>query len=585
MFFESTQFRFRLLLRLMALPALLWFGMVQNASAQVEGPNCSAPYGIVKKLPDGGIWEMCWGHRFNEGIHFYSIHYKPKGGRRAKVLADAWVSQIHVRYDNDEASFLDVTTYGLGEDNMVNLNNDDCPGGTLINPWTTDSNLTNKNMICMTIRQREYAFTAKGVRQSGWYMDLFSVAAVGQYNYIPTWRFYGDGTIELLMGATGKLQYVDYQSARTARCEDNDASTPCKKPIPLEPFSWPLNDVDYFGISHTHNYFWRLDFDVGGDPDDDFFDKNDVVEEIEFAPVQGGAKRRKIVRQLKREAGRSINPARMRSWRIRDSAATNRDQNNIAWHIEPTLNGHNYTGAALEPWNRHDFYITKYRKCERYVAGNKEPILNEDGDPIGVCPAEVVFPVKADSAPNNLKIGFVNNENIVDEDIVAYAKVSFHHIPRNEDEPHMHSHWNSLKIVPRSLTTTNPLANASDVNITVGQRDVGEYGYRYGGNTTYYDELTTRFVDQGQRMVLEVRGFDADTNNEISVSLNGHKVGTIKQTEDGLRSRFLNRITLPRFRQINPSTSGDVNILRFTQDPRFSGTQWGVTDIRIVPDN
>lgn len=579
MFSRSNFSNLWLLVRQLSLVTLLYFGIAHSAVAQIEGPDCDAPFGIVEKLPDGGIWEMCWGYRFNEGINLYNIHYKPKGGRRTKVLADAWVSQIHVRYDNDEASFLDVTTYGLGDNNLANLNSDDCPDGTLINPSIVNPLWVNKNMICKTTRQREYAFTGKGTRQTGWYLDIFSVAIVGQYNYVPTWRFYGDGTIELMMGASGKLQYVDYQASRIARCEDNDPNTACKRPIPLEPFSWPLNDIDYFGISHTHNYFWRLDFDVGGDVE------NDIVEEIEYAPIQGGTKRRKIVRQLKREAGRSINPARMRSWRIRDGRVANADQNNVAWHIEPTLNGHQYTGADLEPWNRHDFYITKYKACEKFVAGNVVPILNENDDPIGMCPAEVVYPSTAPSAPNNLKTAFVNNENIVNQDIVAYAKVSFHHIPRNEDEPHMHSHWNTLRIVPRSLTTTNPLANAGDITIDVGQRDVNEYGYRYGGNTTYYDELTTRFVDQGQRMMLEVRGFDADTNNEIIVSLNGHRVGVIKQTENSQRSRLLNRITLPNFRQINPSASGDVNVLTFTQDARFTGTQWGVTDIRIVPDN
>lgn len=578
MFFRSTRNSCWLAATHLFAATALYCATVHNVQAQVNGPECDAPFGIVEKLPDGGIWQLCWGYRAAEGINLYNIYFKPKGGRRTKVMADAWVSQIHVRYDNDEYSYLDVTQYGLGNNNLANLANEDCPEGTMINPALINSEWVNKNMICKTVQRREYAFTGKGTRQAGWYLELFSVAIVGEYNYIPTYRFYGDGTIELMMGATGKLQVAQRQSVRVENCEDNDINTACKRPLPLAPFSWPLDQLDYFGVSHVHNYFWRLDFDVGTD------EKSDIVEEIEFAPIQGGKKRRKVITRLTREAGRSINPRRMRSWRIRDGVARNGDRNNLAWHIEPTLNGHQYTGATLEPWNRHDIYFTKYKQCEKFVAGNEVPQLDEDENPIGLCPAEVVYPATGESVPSNLRTAFVNNENIINKDIVAYVKLSFHHIPRNEDEPHMHTHWNSLRIVPRSLTNTNSLSNAGDVSLSVGTRDTNRYGNIYS-NSTYYDQLTMRFRDEGTQMLLEVRGFDTDTDDEVTVKLNGQKIGVIRKTKDRQRSRFLNRIRVPRHLQINPSTSGDLNKLTFEQKESHHGTRWGVTDIRIIPDN
>jgi|GEM_PF-1112942 len=566
---------FTTLLSVVAL--LLMPGSSQVAHAQVDGPDCDAPFGIVETLPDGGRWEFCWGYRLSEGINLYNIYFKPKDGLRTKVMADAWISQIHVRYDNDEHSFLDVTQYGLGGENLNNLSSADCPDGELINPSSVNSDWDNKNMICKAVRQREYAFTGLGSRQPGWYLDVFNVATVGQYNYMPTWRFYGDGTIELLMGASGKLQEAQQQSTRTAACEDGDPNTVCRRPLGLAPHSWPLDDIDYFGISHTHNYFWRLDFDVGDGLE------NDIVEEIEYVASADGRKRRKIVTQLNREAGRSINPKRMRSWRIRDGVIKNADGNNIAWHIEPTLNGHNYTGATLEPWNKHDIYVTKYVECEKFVADNQVPVLDDNGNPTGICPAEVVYPLSGSDVPQNLRTGFVNNESIVNQDIVVYAKLSFHHVPRNEDEPHMHTHWNSLKIVPRSLTVSNSLANGPLVNLRVGTRDAKAYGHMFG-NTTYYSRLVTRFIDEGRDLQLEVRGYDADTANEISVHINGRKIGTLAKTLNNKEGQSLSRFSLPRGLQNNPSGSGDANIITFTQRNSLQGTRWGVTDIRIMPD-
>ena len=46
---------------------------------------------------------------------------------------------------------------------------------------------------------------------------------------------------------------------------------------------------------------------------------------------------------------------------------------------------------------------------------------------------------------------------VANRDIVVWYGTSFHHLPRNEDEPHMHAHWSGFTIAPRDLTAQNIL--------------------------------------------------------------------------------------------------------------------------------
>jgi len=129
----------------------------------------------------------------------------------------------------------------------------------------------------------------------------------------------------------------------------------------------------------------------------------------------------------------------------------------------------------------------------------------------------------------------------------------------------------------------NSLANGPTVNLKIGQRDPRAYGYKFG-NKTYYSRLVTRFIDQGNDLRLEVRGYDADTANEISVHFNGRKIGTLAKTLNNQKGRSLSRFSLPRGLQKNPTVAGDANVLIFTQQNSLQGSRWGVTDIRVMPD-
>jgi hypothetical protein len=124
-----------------------------------------------------------------------------------------------------------------------------------------------------------------------------------------------------------------------------------------------------------------------------------------------------------------VNPERQRSWRIRDGNITNSDGHWVSYHLEPGGHGHRHIGPDYEPWTFEDFYVTRYAACESFVSHN--PALGGCGDDVS---------------------DFVNGQNVFMADVVIWYGITFHHAPRDEDEPKMPAHWDGFQIVPRDWT-------------------------------------------------------------------------------------------------------------------------------------
>ena len=423
---------------------ILYFGLRPATTLYAAEPNCSAAYYIDETLPNGARWDMCWEHRNNDGIVFSQVHFTPPGGVRTQILAEASISQVHVPYDDNGARYHDITDYGFGGEYMVDLDGGSCPSGSLLQH-------SGKNVICKELGQRGYAFNGGSQQEQGHELALFSVSKVGAYNYIPYWRFLDDGTIEPVMGATGRLQ----------RTGSNQL------------YGWPIRRGTTTGISHIHNYYWRLDFDLGDTRTDE------VVKEVNLVPDDGNRQRNLSISTFTTEQARSIDPAQMRSWIIQDTTLTNQDGQPISYELVPTYTGHRDEGPSNEPWTLNDFYVTRYNACERYVSHN--PTSNG-------CTADVSQ--------------FVNGESLNNQDLVIYYGITFHHIPRDEDEPNMHAHWDSFRLVPRDVSNTNPL-----VSYTGSAPDVTDPG----------DQQTR--IDEAVSLQIEATDIDGDSLTFSAVGL------------------------------------------------------------------
>lgn len=374
-------------------------------SLSAQTLNCSNQYVIDEQLPTGARWQMCWEQRLREGVVLYDVYYTPLHGIPRKVLGEAHLAQIHVPYDDNGARYHDSTDSGLGGSYLSTLSEADCPTGELRSTATA-------SVLCLQTLPRGYAFkyTTSGVDTmlQGYLLSLFSISHVGEYNYIVQWQFTDDGAILPSVAATGKLQRLG-----TYVSELN---------------GWPLGNSPsgvIRGVGHTHNYYWKLDFDIGDA-------ENDLVEEFNFPPANNNQERVLEVTPLITETARSSDPFLQRFWRIRDKNITNSDGHAISYEIEPLRTGNRYIGPPNEPFTYHDFYVTRQKDCEIFASHNSAPCGENLAD-------------------------YVDGEDTDGQDLVVWFGISFHHLPRDEDETYMPAHWDGFVIAPRDWTSSNPL--------------------------------------------------------------------------------------------------------------------------------
>ena len=383
-------------------------------------PFCSDEYYIDKTLANGAKWDMCWSHNKNQGIVYHHIFYTPKNGTRRMVLFDASIAQIHVPYDDNGARFHDVSDYGLGDDgsdnnNLVGLTAAECRSGTL-------GYFNAKAAVCHRIVDNGSAYRKGTSRKSSQLLKVFSMSKVGQYVYGIDWDFHDDGHIKPSIVATGALQRFTSL--------DNESQ------------GWLVDAGSRVGLSHMHNFYWRLDFDIDGTDD------NDIVQEVNYTTGQG--ERYKTFKNFATEAARSVSPGTMRSWIVKDGNTTNRKGHNISYEIRLNESGQREIGPAFEPFTANDFYVTRSKTCERFSSHNAS-VNRCDTDDLSE---------------------FVNGESIVNQDIVTWVSVSFYHMPRSEDAPKMDAHVSGFELIPRDWHTTSPALDAPpEISLRLSARE------------------------------------------------------------------------------------------------------------------
>lgn len=436
----------KLFLKLALLSALLC-GVSPAQAAQ----HCTDNYSIDRTLPNGARWDMCWTHNNNHGIRYHHIYYTPKNGTRRMVLMDAAVSQIHVPYDDNGARYHDVSDYGLGGGYLRDIVAVECPGGTLHKYGT-------KNAVCSQIEDKGAAYRVGTNVAASKALKIFSISKVGAYVYIPQWLFYDDGRIEPSIRATGSLQRFGSSG--------------------FEQHGWLMANTTgtyNIGLSHIHNYFWRLDFDLNGTA------SNDVVQEVNYSSSNG--QRQRSVTTFNNETARSISPAAQRSWIVRDGSLRNAKNHLMGYEIRLDGAGHREVGPTNEQFTYNDFYVTRASSCEQIASHNQ----------------------RINSCATDSLDEFANGESLNGQDLVAWVGLSFYHMPRSEDAPKMDIHSNHFQIIPRDWHDKNPLVTLQTEQLVANE-----------------DAATT---SEGQSITLDVLANDTGTGISIT-DLNDPANGT-----------------------------------------------------------
>ncbi len=368
-------------------------------TAHAQDLSCPVSQQISERFDNGAGWDMCWEARQRENIVLSDISYTPAGGTPISVLAALRMAQLHVAYDDSNVTYNDVTQFGLGAAFRSTLVAENCPGGQLID-------IEGRAGMCRQRSKGDDAYRTPNEAILSESLTLFSVSQVGSYAYIVTWKFFADGTIAPSVGATGALQ----------RSSDFAAS----------PFGRELEGVtDKSWLSHTHNYYWQMDFDLGASATDD------VVSEISY-PVDRDGRRARTETMINVESARKVEPENLVSWKVSDNGSG--APGTPAYLIEPLHYGHRLVRSEMEPFTDFDFFVTKQSDCEDFVSENAK--------------------YNPDCSENILQ--FVNDEPLQDQDITLWHRVSFHHVPRNEDRKSMHSHWDGFSMRASNMNSLTP---------------------------------------------------------------------------------------------------------------------------------
>lgn len=361
--------------------------------------SCPVEHRVSVDFENGAGWDLCWESKRRENIVLSEVHYRTANNKSKKVVSSMRLAQLHVTYDDSNITYNDVTQFGLGGGYVAELSDAECPDGELID-------VNGKPGMCKRVTRGDDAYRTMTESRLTEALTLFSVSQIGAYSYLVNWKLSDDGSIAPSVGAAGALQ----------RSSDNPDSLYGRELEGVKNKSW---------LSHTHNYYWRVDFDLGESSVDD------IVSEVTFKTDSSGRRVRSVER-LKVESARKIDPTSMRAWHITDKSADVLEA--PGYVIEPLSYGHKLVRTLIEPFTDYDFFVTRQNDCERFISENSK--FNPGcGDDV---------------------LDFVDNESLLDQDIVIWHRVSFHHVPRNEDRYHMHSHWDGFAIKARNLSKSTP---------------------------------------------------------------------------------------------------------------------------------
>ena len=362
-----------------ALPAL--FAALALLAIAPRGAQAAASqYCSGDNLAVGANWTVCWEIRANEGLSIsHAFYTNPNTGFDRRVLADATVAQVFVPYEVGSPRYHDVA-YGLGPAIQTLNTRDDCPHG----------NLLANNRVCREIEDRGLAqrFCLEGscVVRRGKALVLWSSLQTGAYNYIQTWSFHDDGTIEPALGLTGALQFGP--------------------------------------TAHTHNVYWRMDFDID-DP------ANDRVEEFTRLP-KAGSQGLAGVSTWSPLLGETFRPHELftfRKWRVADTQKKNAQGKRWSYEIMASTGDGSLRTNPSEGFSNGEFWVTRARSSERFVSTDDADLLST----------------------------YLDGEPIDGQDVVVWVVGHAYHEVRSEDAPYMPIEWMRFEARPRDFFDANPL--------------------------------------------------------------------------------------------------------------------------------
>ncbi|KAG8785118.1 hypothetical protein FRC12_017963 [Ceratobasidium sp. 428] len=358
-------------------------------------------------------WSLYLGFNRDTGLTLWNIKFK--GDR---IIYELSLQEALAQYGGNDpiqasTAYLD-RHYGIGEETRQLLSGYDCPYGALTlnaSYHSEDEYFTSPGAICVFETDLSFPTSRHGDTYNNWYgstrgtaLTVRTMATVYNYDYMFDYIFYLEGTVEVRMAASGYLQ-------ASAAPLWNDYGTRIQKTT--------------MGSVHTHVINYKVDLDIGGRSNS--LQLNDIfVEEVNkpwFDEEDGPTRQLRINRTwIPTELQTNFGSNGQTVYLIANKDVQNQWGYPKAYRFQPALH------AVHNPVQGSQRLLTSARWSEwdLMVARRK------DVEPSSSTTWNQHLPVVP---PVDFSKFFDPPESIDQQDLVLYANLGMHHIPRAEDTP------------------------------------------------------------------------------------------------------------------------------------------------------
>jgi primary-amine oxidase len=383
-----------------------------------------------------GAWRFHFSVHPRAGLVLSTVGYEDQGKLRS-VLYRACLSEMVVPYGDPNwvrwCPF-DAGEYGMGVYAKTSLNpGADVPeDAAFFSAWLHDHKGEPLEVPrAVAVYERDggvlwrHGRNARRARQ----LVLSSFVRVDEYDYGFNWIFHEDGTLEMEVLLTGRMNVKAVERKEDEEGHEGKAAF------------GHLVEAHREAPNHQHFFNFRLDLDVDGPG------RNSIVEMNTEALPEGAGnphgngfamKERTLRREL--DACRRMNLATNRKWKIINTCTTNALGQPTGYVLIPGENS--VPHAAPRSFLRrhagfvnHHLWVTPYRPEEMYAAGDYvNGGLPGDGQP-----------------------RWTNADRLIeDTDVVVWYTLGVTHVPRPEEWPLMPVHRAGFKLVPAGFFARNP---------------------------------------------------------------------------------------------------------------------------------
>jgi primary-amine oxidase len=264
---------------------------------------------------------------------------------------------------------------------------------------------------------------------------LRSAAVIGNYDYVMDWRFQQDGTIDVVVGATGVIE----TKASTQKNAAGRAMVRSGMDMPMEYGQFVAENT--IGVNHDHFFSYRLDMDVDGTANSFMADRM-VQQLLPSDPMRKSIWAVKhVIAVREKDAIMDIHLETPSMWLFINPNVIGPLGYPTGYEIMPGATAKSLLSPddlpqKLAAFSEHQFWVTPNDPTQRYASG--------------------VYPTSS-KATDGLTVWTQANRPIENTDLVGWYTLGFHHMPRAEDWPAMPTMWHHFQIRPFNFFAANPV--------------------------------------------------------------------------------------------------------------------------------